>query len=77
MDLETKAQSDAATGPLTLAIDIGGTGLKGAVLNASGELFTDRVRVPTPENSTNLPPSLGTSIVCRSASPASSAAAWR
>jgi polyphosphate glucokinase len=52
MDLETKAQSDAATGPLTLAIDIGGTGLKGAVLNASGELFTDRVRVPTPENST-------------------------
>jgi polyphosphate glucokinase len=52
MDLETKAQSDAATGPLTLALDIGGTGLKGAVLNAAGELFTDRLRVPTPEKST-------------------------
>ena len=52
MDLETQAQSDAATGPLTLAIDIGGTGLKGAVLTASGELSTDRVRVQTPEKST-------------------------
>jgi polyphosphate glucokinase len=49
MDLETQAPSAATTGPLTLAIDIGGTGLKGAVLNAAGELFTDRVRVPTPE----------------------------
>jgi polyphosphate glucokinase len=52
MDLETKAQSDAGTGPLTLALDIGGTGLKGAVLNAKGELSTDRIRVPTPEQST-------------------------
>jgi polyphosphate glucokinase len=52
MDSETEAQSDAAAGPLTLAIDIGGTGLKGAVLNASGQLSTDRVRVPTPEKST-------------------------
>jgi polyphosphate glucokinase len=52
MDLETQAPSAATTGPLTMAIDIGGTGLKGAVLNASGELLTDRVRVPTPEKST-------------------------
>jgi polyphosphate glucokinase len=52
MDLETQAPSAATTGPLTLAIDIGGTGLKGAVLNSSGELSTDRVRVPTPEKST-------------------------
>jgi polyphosphate glucokinase len=52
MDLETKAQPNAAIGPLTLALDIGGTGLKGAVLSASGELTTDRVRVPTPEEST-------------------------
>src|SRR5947209_14442432 len=52
MDLETTAQANAATGPLTLAIDIGGTGLKGAVLDAKGELSTDRIRVPTPENST-------------------------
>src|SRR5205085_3495485 len=33
-------------------IDIGGTGLKGAVLDSSGELATDRIRVPTPEKST-------------------------
>jgi polyphosphate glucokinase len=50
MDGEIQARSNTATGPMTLAIDIGGTGLKGAVLNASGELFTDRVRVPTPED---------------------------
>src|SRR5947209_10050639 len=52
MDIESKGQSDAATGPLTLAIDIGGTGLKGALLDAAGALATDRIRVPTPENST-------------------------
>ncbi len=32
----------------TLAIDIGGTGLKAAVLNAKGEMVTDRARVETP-----------------------------
>jgi polyphosphate glucokinase len=36
------------TGPRTLAIDVGGTGLKAAVLDASGRLMGDRVRVPTP-----------------------------
>jgi polyphosphate glucokinase len=33
----------------TLAIDIGGTGLKASVLNASGEMIVDRVRVATPK----------------------------
>ena len=33
--------------PYTLAFDIGGTGLKASVLDASGEMVTDRVRVPT------------------------------
>jgi polyphosphate glucokinase len=33
--------------PFTLAIDIGGTGLKAAVLDATGALVADRVRVPT------------------------------
>lgn len=37
----------AAAGPTTLAIDIGGTGLKAAVLDAAGALVADRVRVPT------------------------------
>lgn len=33
--------------PHTLAIDIGGTGLKASVLDAAGAMVADRVRVPT------------------------------
>ncbi|MDA8039841.1 MAG: ROK family protein [Actinomycetota bacterium] len=33
--------------PATLAIDVGGTGLKASVLDANGLLLADRVRVPT------------------------------
>lgn len=33
---------------MTLAIDIGGTGLKAALLDAEGNMITERVRVPTP-----------------------------
>lgn len=36
------------TGPATLAIDIGGTGLKASVLDATGAMMADRVRVLTP-----------------------------
>jgi polyphosphate glucokinase len=32
----------------TLAIDVGGTGLKGAVLDATGEMVTERAKVDTP-----------------------------
>ncbi|MFI0431994.1 MAG: ROK family protein [Candidatus Nanopelagicales bacterium] len=32
----------------TLAIDVGGTGLKGSVLDVNGTMTTDRVRIPTP-----------------------------
>jgi polyphosphate glucokinase len=32
----------------TLAIDIGGTGLKASVLDGKGKMLVDRVRVPTP-----------------------------
>jgi len=41
--------TDAASGPgpRTLAIDIGGTGLKASVLDAQGAMVADRVRVPT------------------------------
>jgi polyphosphate glucokinase len=35
--------------PKTLAIDIGGTGLKASVLDESGKMVTKRVRVPTPK----------------------------
>src|SRR5882762_9201454 len=34
--------------PSTLAIDIGGTGLKMALLDSSGQMIGERVRVPTP-----------------------------
>lgn len=37
----------AAPGPRTLAIDVGGTGLKAAVLDSRGRMTADRVRVPT------------------------------
>jgi polyphosphate glucokinase len=50
MNVEVRSPADAAAGTLTLAIDIGGTGLKGAVLDASGVPITDRVRVPTPDD---------------------------
>ncbi len=33
---------------LTLAIDVGGTGLKASVVDEAAQMLTDRVRVPTP-----------------------------
>jgi polyphosphate glucokinase len=44
--------SDAQSGPHTLGIDIGGTGLKAAVLDAAGRMVVKRVRTPTPSPST-------------------------
>jgi polyphosphate glucokinase len=41
------APGEAPQRPLTLAIDIGGTGLKASVLDASGAMVADRVRVAT------------------------------
>jgi polyphosphate glucokinase len=38
--------------PLTLAIDIGATGLKAGVLDADGNLTVPRTRVPTPKRGT-------------------------
>jgi polyphosphate glucokinase len=37
-----------AVGPATLAIDVGGTGLKASVLDTAGAMEHDRVRVDTP-----------------------------
>lgn len=39
--------SETPTRPATLAIDVGGTGLKASVLDLQGRLLADRVRVPT------------------------------
>ena len=36
------------TGPRTLAIDVGGTGLKASVLDDAGGMLVNRLRVPTP-----------------------------
>ena len=33
---------------LTLAIDVGGTGLKASVVDEAAQMLTERVRVPTP-----------------------------
>ena len=38
----------SAPDPITLAIDIGGTGLKASLLDVRGRMITERVRVPTP-----------------------------
>jgi polyphosphate glucokinase len=47
----TGDNAPAAAGPLTLAIDVGGTGLKASVLDADGNMITPRVRVATPHPS--------------------------
>lgn len=39
-----------STGPYTLAIDIGGSGLKASVLDAQGKMITERVRIVTPDD---------------------------
>ncbi len=36
------------SGPVTLAIDIGGSGLKAVTLDAKGNMLIERLRVPTP-----------------------------
>jgi polyphosphate glucokinase len=49
---EPGAKADRAAtldnGPRTLAIDVGGTGLKASVLDPVGRMLVQRVRVPTP-----------------------------
>lgn len=44
--------SDTSSGPHTLAIDIGGSGLKASVLDAAGQMVVKRVRAPTPSPAT-------------------------
>ena len=34
--------------PFTLAVDVGGTGIKASVLDAKGAMVADRVKIPTP-----------------------------
>jgi polyphosphate glucokinase len=43
-----RGDEERPSGPTTLAIDIGGTGLKASVLDADGRKIVDRVRTKTP-----------------------------
>src|SRR5215813_1460849 len=45
---ELTGNVEPAAEPGILAVDIGGTGLKAAILNDGGEMLTERVRVETP-----------------------------
>jgi polyphosphate glucokinase len=45
-------QNDRGDSPRTLAIDVGGTGVKAMVLDRRGKTLTDRVRIPTPKRAT-------------------------
>lgn len=49
---QTKKAVKAAQGPRTLAIDVGGTGLKMLVLDAVGHPLNERLRVDTPRPAT-------------------------
>lgn len=46
------AKQPSVKGPRTLAIDIGGSGLKALVLGPAGKVIKERVRVPTPRKAT-------------------------
>lgn len=43
-----RSRAAAQAGPMTLTIDIGGTGLKAGLISPGGELIGERVRVETP-----------------------------
>jgi polyphosphate glucokinase len=47
-----KAASGRTKPPRTLAVDIGGTGIKAAALDEKGAMVTERQRLPTPRNAT-------------------------
>jgi polyphosphate glucokinase len=49
--LPNKKGKGEGVAPYTLAIDVGGTGLKASVLDAAGDMTADRVRVETPRPS--------------------------
>lgn len=48
----TQPEADEAARPRTLAIDIGGTGVKTIVLDRLGKEVTERTRLPTPKAAT-------------------------
>jgi polyphosphate glucokinase len=53
-DASDKSTPTQGKGPFTLAIDIGGTGVKTIVLDVAGEPIDERRRVETPQPATNV-----------------------
>jgi polyphosphate glucokinase len=49
---KVEASAEGSHGPRTLAIDIGGTGVKAMLLDEAGKPLTDRLRSKTPDPST-------------------------
>lgn len=47
-----QTQVKSATKPLTLAVDVGGTGIKAEKLDAKGVPVSERVKIATPRNAT-------------------------
>ena len=48
----TRKKTTSRVKPITLAIDIGGSGIKGILLDPAGKAIGERVRIPTPQPST-------------------------
>ena len=51
-DTVQRAPAAAAGTPFTLAVDIGGTNIKAAVLDCAGHLVATQIRTPTPKEAT-------------------------
>ena len=47
-----KIKPTAAKPPITLAVDIGGTGIKAAALDQNGKMVSEREKIKTPRNAT-------------------------
>jgi polyphosphate glucokinase len=45
---EKTSDADTLASPVTLALDIGGTGLKASLLDEQGEMVTEKAHIPTP-----------------------------
>jgi len=52
MKPSSRRKQQSSTSPVTLAIDVGGTGLKALLLDEKGNAITERVRVETPRPAT-------------------------
>jgi polyphosphate glucokinase len=56
------APATASNSPRTLAVDIGGTGIKAMVLDPKGKPITERLKIETPKNAT---PKKVIGIICK------------